>query len=68
MKKFFENRITKFALALLTIIGNVLFYTWGAPGSGAKYAVEVHPLFYFMIQEIFLVVSGAWIYFGIKNV
>ena len=67
MKKFFEKRYVKFILAALALVVNILFYTISAPESGANAAVELHPLFYFMIQEVFVVVIAAWIYFGIKN-
>ena len=68
MNKIVESRFFKFMVVGIVAIGNILFYTWGYPESGAKAAWEVHPLFWGMLQSIFLYAMVAYTYFGIKNV
>jgi len=67
MKKIFETRAGKFALAGFFLTLSILFHTIGGVESGANYAVAVHPLFYFMIQGILTYGCVGFIYFGIKN-
>lgn len=67
IKRILGFRVTKFAIASIILVGNIVFYTWGAPSSGANYAIAIHPLFYFMIQGLFLVGFLSWIYMGVKD-
>jgi hypothetical protein len=63
-----KTRTFKAVVILLIATGNVLFYTWGYPDSGAKAAWEVGWAFWAMWQGIFLYAIGGYLYFLIKNV
>ena len=52
MKNFLNKNWVRLIMIGLSILANVLFYTISAPESGAMAAVEVHPLFYYMIQQV----------------
>ena len=54
MKEFLNSSVVRWTNILTIIVGNIAFYTWGYPESGAKYAWDIHPLFYLMWQLIFL--------------
>jgi len=68
MKWLTKTRLLKIALIVLATVGNILFYTWGYPESGAKYAWDTHPLFAVMCQFLFLAPISAYVYFTKEDV
>jgi hypothetical protein len=66
-RNWFNTRLAKAILLIGVLIMNVLFYTWGSPESGAKYALDIHWLFLTMIQALFLYAVVGLSYFIITN-
>ena len=67
MKRFIESTEFKGVIISMIAFMNVAFYTWGYPESGAKAAWDVSPLFYLLLQGIFLYAIVGYIYFTITK-
>jgi len=67
MKKIVESSLTWYIVATIILIGNIAFYKWDYPSSGAQAAWDVHPLFWFMWQTIFAYAIIGITYLGIKK-
>ena len=68
MKNLVESILFKVIILNIILVGNIAFYTWGYPDSGAQYAWDIHPLFWGMLQGLFCYAAGAYMYFAIKKV
>lgn len=66
MKTFIESGAFKIITIIIMLVGNIAFYTVGEQ-TGAQAAVEVSPLFLFMIQGLFTTAILSYIYFFITK-